>query len=340
MTALDAHVHVIVPEMARSAVHSDAWRPLVERRRGRQEVEVSGRRILSAVDEFVDLDLILATLTSRGTGSALLCPWVALLFETLDGDEALRRCRMQNAGLLRLHQAQPERVHVLGAVPLQTPERAAAELRDVMAMPGFAGVEIPASVGGEPLGDPRFEPFWAAAEELDALVFVHPTTRAFREPVFDDHYLWNLVGNPFETTLAAAHLVLSGTMARHPGLRVLLAHGGGAALALRGRLRHAQRTVAAAGAADAPAADTQIRERFLFDSVTHDPQVLADLVAAVGAERVLLGSDYPFDMADRDPVGTVRAAGLSSEEQQALLSGNARRELRVEPQQPRGGNRA
>ena len=327
MTALDAHVHVIVPELARTSAHPEDWRPLIERRDGAQEIELGGRRIRSAVDEFSDLDTILATLAGRGIGAALLCPWVALLFERLEVDVALERCRLQNAGLAAMHAHEPERVRLLGSVPLQDPQLAAAELTALMAVPGFVGVEVPASVAGRPLGDPALEPFWAAAEESDALVFVHPTTRAFSDPVFDDHYLWNLVGNPFETTLAAAHLVLSSTMARHPRLRVLLAHAGGTILALRGRLRHAQQTVTAANTAPAPAVDAQILERFLFDTVTHDARLLGDLVATVGADRVLLGSDYPFDMADPDPRATVAAAGLTAAQQEALLSGNAAREL-------------
>ena len=332
MIAFDAHAHVIVPELVRTGADQDRWRPMIERRDGRQTIELDGRRIGSAVDEFSDLDLILATLEGRGVGGVLLCPWVALLFGELDAAEALERCRLQNRGLAGLHRRRPDRVRVLGAVPLQDPELAAAELAQIMATPGFAGVEVTASLGGHYLGDPRFDPFWAAAEACDALVFVHPATRAFTEPVFDDHYLWNLVGNPFETTLAAAHLVLSGTIARHPRLRVLLAHAGGAILALRGRLRHAQVAVAAAGppdgpAPDAPAADALIVERFLFDTVTHDPRLLRDLVATVGAERVLLGSDYPFDMADPDPVTTVRDAGLTAADEHALLAGNAAREL-------------
>jgi hypothetical protein len=100
--------------------------------------------------------------------------------------------------------------------------------------------------------NPSLEPFWAAAEQHDALVFVHPTTRGFPGAVFDQYYLWNLVGNPFETTIAAAPLVLSGTIARHQRVRVMLAHGGGALLALSGRIRHGQATVRAAG----PAATT------------------------------------------------------------------------------------
>ena len=187
-------------------------------------------------------------------------------------------------------------------------------------------MEITASVGGDYLGDPRFEPFWAAAEATGALVFVHPTTRGFADPVFERHYLWNLVGNPMETTIAAADLIMGGTLERHPGLRILLAHAGGAIVALRGRLRHGHRAVAAAGVSLDVSPD-ELVGRFLFDTITHDPALLRALVDLVGADRVLLGSDYPFDMADADPVGTVRAAGLSPAEEEAVLGGNAARLL-------------
>ncbi len=105
---------------------------------------------------------------------------------------------------------------MLGAVPLQDPELAAGELVELMTGGAFAGVEVTTSVNGDYLGDRRFEPFWSAAEQCDALVFVHPTTRGFALPVLDRHYMWNLVGNPIETTIAAADLVLGGTMVRHP----------------------------------------------------------------------------------------------------------------------------
>ncbi len=215
---------------------------------------------------------------------------------------------------------------MLGTVPLQDPALAAAELSALMGSGAFAGVEVAASVGGTYLGDPRFEPFWAAAERTGALVFVHPTTRGFAEPVLDDYYLQNLVGNPMETTLVAAHMVLAGVMERHPELRVLLAHGGGAILALRGRLRRGHEAVGAAGGGLRGPPDASIR-RFLFDTVTHDPAVLRTLVETVGADRVMLGSDYPFAMADPLPVETVRAAALSDDEQTAVLGGNAERFL-------------
>jgi aminocarboxymuconate-semialdehyde decarboxylase len=333
MTAIDAHAHVIVPELLRGAAPGEAWRPSVSRVDGRQVVELGGRRITSAVDEFVDADVILAGLESRGLTGALLCPWVPLLFGDVEPAEALERCRLQNRGLARLRTSSPERLSVLGAVPLQDPELAAAELEALMGGGGFAGVEVTASVNGTYLGDPRFDPFWSAAQSTRALVFVHPTTRGFPDPTFAEHYLWNLVGNPMETTLAAAHMVLSGTMTRHGDLRVLLAHGGGAIVALSGRLRHGQSAVAAAGPppGDPELSADRATRRFLFDSVVHDPQLLRALIEAVGADRVLLGSDYPFDMADRDPVATVRATGLDEDAQAAVLHKNAERELRRVP---------
>jgi aminocarboxymuconate-semialdehyde decarboxylase len=341
--AIDAHAHVIVPELLRDAAPGEAWRPSVIRIDGRQVVELHGRRITSAVEEFVDVEVILANLEGRGMTGALLCPWVPLLFSDIEPAEALERCRLQNRGLARLRARSPERISVLGAVPLQDPELAAAELDELMAGGEFAGVEVTASVNGTYLGDPRFDPFWATAERTDALVFIHPTTRGFPAPIFAEHYLWNLVGNPMETTLAAAHMVLAGTMARHRELRVLLAHGGGAIMALSGRLRHGQSAVAAAGPSPEDpefSADRVIR-RFLFDSVVHDPQLLRALIEAVGADRVLLGSDYPFDMADRDPVASVRAARLDDEAQAAVLAGNAARELRRGVRVPGpGGSRA
>lgn len=312
MGPIDVHAHVIVAEMLAAP-----GGPRVAWEHGRQVVTFQGRSIHSAVDEFVELDAILATQARRGIEHTLLSPWVALL---------CRDCRAQNDGLARLRAQAPDRVSVLGTVPLHEPQAACAELERLMASGEFAGVEVPASVDGAYLGDPRFSRFWAAAEATGALVFVHPTTRGFADPVFERHYLWNLVGNPFETTIAAAQLVMSGTMERHPALRVLLAHAGGAIVSLRGRLRHGQRAVRAA-ASELLVSPHEIVGRFLLDTITHDPALLHVLVALVGPDRVLLGSDYPFDMADADAVGTVHAARLPAQDERAVLAGNAARLL-------------
>jgi aminocarboxymuconate-semialdehyde decarboxylase len=282
----------------------------------------------SVVEEFVELDAILAAQERRGIDHTVLSPWVALIAGpgVISPVEAARRCELQNEGLARLRARSPDRVSVLGAVPLEDVPEAVRVLEALMRSGAFAGIEVPASVGGRYLGEVCFEPFWEAAAEFGALVFVHPTTRGFDAPVFAEHYLWNLVGNPFETTIVAAQMVMAGIMERHPGLRVLLAHGGGAIIALGGRLGHGHRHVGAARGALLQSPEQSIG-RFLFDSVTHDAALLHSLVDTVGAEHVLLGSDYPFDMGDPDPLGTVRGAGLGRADERAVLSGNAERLL-------------
>jgi aminocarboxymuconate-semialdehyde decarboxylase len=322
----DIHAHVIVPEITRDAAPDEEWRPLVRRDDGAQVVEVAGRGVRSMIEEVVDLDGILTAQDQAGVDRVVLCPFVPLLYYDVEPDEGLRRCRIQNHGLTRLVRANPERVAALGAVPLQDPELAASELRTLMAAGELSGVEIAASVRGTYLGDDRFEPFWAAAAETNAVVFIHPTTRGFDASVFGEYYLWNAVGNPMETTVTAAHMVLAGVFERHPDLRVVLAHGGGALLALRGRLRHAHEVQPPARARLTASPEESIK-RFYFDTVVHDRALLRALVDFAGPEHVLLGSDYPFDMGDLRPAEIVRAAGLMPEVEAAILSRNAERLL-------------
>jgi aminocarboxymuconate-semialdehyde decarboxylase len=322
LTVVDVHAHVIVPEVLRDAGPDEGWRPRVRRDGDHQVVEVDGREVRSAVREWVDLDAIIADQDAAGTDVVVLAPWVVLLGYEAEPQEGLRRCRIQNEGLARLVERRPDRVAALGALPLQEPRLAARELRALMAEGVLPGVEVAASVRGAYLGDGAFEPFWAAAEETGAVVFVHPTTRGFPAPVFTEHYLWNAVGNPLETTVTAAHLVLTGTMERHPGLRVVLAHGGGTILALRGRLRHAHSFQPQARSALRESPEDSLR-RFHYDSVVHEPGLVRALVETVGAQRVLLGSDHPFDMGDLRPADTVRAAGLGAADEAAVLGGNA-----------------
>jgi aminocarboxymuconate-semialdehyde decarboxylase len=319
---VDAHAHVIVPEMLRDAAPGEAWRPRVWRDGEHQVFEVGGREVRSAVREWCDLERILAEQDAAGTDVVVLSPLVLLLGYDAEPADGLERCRLQNAGLARMVHEGGGRVAALGAVPLQDPALGAEELRALMDEGVLGGVEIAASVRGDFLGHDRFAPFWAAAEETGALVFIHPTTRGFDAPVFGEHYLWNAVGNPLETTVTAAHLVMTGTMERHPGLRIMLAHGGGAILALRGRLRHAHSFQPQARARLTEPPEASLR-RFLYDTVVHDPGLLRALVETVGAEHVLCGSDHPFDMGDLRPADTVRAAGLEPAAEAAVLGGNA-----------------
>jgi aminocarboxymuconate-semialdehyde decarboxylase len=334
---IDTHAHIIVPEITRDAAPREAWRPRVVWQDGQQIIEFAGKRIKSAIREFVHIEAILEAQTSAGMDRVLLCPWVSILRYDADADEGLRSGRIQNQAIAQLAQKYPDRVRGLGTVPLQDPELAARELEALMEEPGMHGVEVAASVprpepgrrGSVYLGDDRFRPFWAAAEATGALVFIHPTTYGFDLSVFNDYYLWNAVGNPLETTITAAHLIMAGVMEAHPRLKVLLAHGGGAILSLRGRLRHAHsfQPQAKARLKESP---EQSLKRFYFDTLTHDPDLLRALVDYVSPDRVLLGSDYPFDMGVARPTEMVQALGLSADDEAKILGGNAARLLGLE----------
>jgi aminocarboxymuconate-semialdehyde decarboxylase len=290
---VDAHAHVLVPGLGAD----------VEWRDGTQIVSYNGREIRSALREFCDVARIVEEQDRAGVDVVVLAPWVNLC-----GVEVER----QNEALASYVS---DRVWALGTADT------ADQLVEVMRDGRLCGVEIPAAA----LGDETRDDFWSAAEETGALVFVHPSTRGFALPVMETHYLWNTLGNPFETTVNAAVFVLNGTADRHPNARILLAHGAGVLPALRGRLAH-EAEVHGTGI-DVPAA---IR-RFYIDTVVHDADVLRGLVDFFGADRVLLGSDYPFDMGVGRPAEVVRALQLSAAQEAAILGGNARRLLQEIP---------
>jgi aminocarboxymuconate-semialdehyde decarboxylase len=290
---VDAHAHVIVPGLGAD----------VEWTAGTQVVRHGGREIRSALREFSDVARIVEEQDKSGVDVVVLAPWVNLC-----GVEVER----QNEALASYVS---DRVWAFGTA--ETPDQLVELMRDGR----LCGVEIPASF----LADDSFEDFCSAAEETGALVFVHPSTRGFALPVMEEHYLWNTLGNPFETTVSAARFILSGAADRHPDARILLAHGGGVLPALRGRLAH-EAQVHATGI-DVRAA---IR-RFYVDTVVHDVEVLRGLVELFGADHVLLGSDYPFDMGVELPAAIVRALQLSADDEAAILGGNARRLLQEIP---------
>src|SRR5215472_3487771 len=320
---VDVHCHVIVEEMTAQAVPEN-WRPAVRRENGQYRLAFRGRDISSVVSEFTDVEEMLGAAVATGVDHLLLSPWISLVPTEAEPAEARTVCEVHNAALAAITAAHAGRVSAVGAVVLQDPPLAAGQVAELMAS-GLAGVEIPASVAGRYLGDDFFLPFWAAAEDSGALVFIHPTTRGFGVPALDGYYLWNSVGNPMETAIAAAHMAMAGVLDRHPRLRVLLAHGGGALPVVRGRLRRAFAVRPEARARITSGPDTALR-RFYYDTVTHDHDLLADLVRYASAGHVLLGSDRPFDMGTDDPVGEVRALGLGDIEE-LVLGGNAARLL-------------
>jgi aminocarboxymuconate-semialdehyde decarboxylase len=319
---IDAHCHVIAAEMMSSGVAAD-WRPAVTREDGRQVVGFRGRQIRSVVGEFTDTEAMLAEAAGAGVEHLLLSPWINLVPVDAAIDEARTVCQVQNEALAKLTAAHPRQLSAVGAVPVQDSALAARDITELVTIPGLCGVEIPSSVAGRYLGDEYFLPFWEAAEAAGALVFIHPSTRGFGLPALDGHYLWNSVGNPLETAVTAAHIAVAGVLERYPRLRILLAHGGGALPVVRGRLRRAFAVRPEARAQTMAGPDQSLR-RFYYDTVTHDHDLLADLVRYAGPEQVLLGSDRPFDMGTDHPVEEVRALRLGGDEE-LVLGGNAAR---------------
>lgn len=320
---VDAHCHVIVPEITARSVPEN-WRPVLGTEDGRPSVWFRGRPLTSVLSEFSDTGLMLDAAARTGVSHLLLSPWISLVPVDAAAGPARLVCQVQNEALARLVAGQPGRLSAVGVVPVQDPGLAAQELPGLLAA-GLRGVEVPSSVGGRYLGDDFFLPFWEAAAGTGALVFIHPTTRGLGIPALDDYYLWNSVGNPLETAITAAHIAMAGVLERFPPLRVLLAHGGGALPIVRGRLRRAYALRPEAAARITKGPDASLR-RFYYDTVTHDADLLTGLVRYAGPEQVLLGSDRPFDMGTDHPVDEVRGLGLGPETE-LILGGNAGRLL-------------
>jgi aminocarboxymuconate-semialdehyde decarboxylase len=255
----------------------------------------------------------------------VLSSWIDLTAYALPGERGARYARMFNEALAGVAATHPDRFRALCTVPLQSPAAAAAELRYAVSQLGMVGVEIATTVAGRELDGPELEPFWSAAEELRCLVLLHPCASLHGRGV-SRYFLGNLVGNPAETTIALGHLVFGGVFERHPGLRLCAVHGGGFAPYQIGRWDHAFYRNARGAAAHLTRPPSHWVTRLYHDTVLHSPRSLRMLIDLVGPGQVVMGSDYPFEMGDADPLATIAAVpGLSEQDRQLVLSGNLAR---------------
>ena len=324
--SIDVHAHV-VPAEALGAIERGGGRYGIEllRRDGLPAVRVAGDEPLAIRGDLVDVARRLAAMDRTGVSTQILSSWVNLLAYTLDGAAGQRFCRMFNEALAGLVEAHPGRFLALASAPLQAPRRAADELRHAVGRLGLVGAEIATTVDGTELDDRGLDPFWSAAQELGAIVLVHPM-----DPRLGGsgarYFLGNAVGRPAETTIAAAHLILGGVLEHFQRLRICLVHGGGFLPYQRGRLDRAYLAKPELAAVNLSRAPSVWLRQLYYDTVVHDPEVLAWLVGFAGADHVLLGSDYPFEMGDPDPVATVRSvAGLDERQRRLILRGNLER---------------
>jgi aminocarboxymuconate-semialdehyde decarboxylase len=242
-------------------------------------------------------------------------------------ERGARLARIVNDTMSEAHLAYPDRFVGCAALPVQDPAFALRELDRAAELRGIRAVYLPTSLEGRELSDPALLPLYARCEALHLPVLLHPVAVIGAERL-QGYYLRNLLGNPFDTAVAAAQLVFGGVLDRHPSLEVVLPHGGGALPYLAGRLEHGQKVRPETRDAARRPFHEYLR-RFHYDTVTHSPEALRYLVDRVGADRVMLGSDYCFDMGYERPREIVMNLGLRPADREKILGANAARLLGV-----------
>jgi aminocarboxymuconate-semialdehyde decarboxylase len=323
---IDVHAHV-VPEEFIDRV-SASGRPgftASKQAGGSARIQTGERaRPSTVMHGLYSVDERLRTMDEEQVAVQVLAPPASTVNTRFPEDDAIWVTEALNASISDLVAEHSDRFLGLGGVPLQAPERAAELLRKAVEQQGLKGALIAATPGPDrDLDEAALEPFWAAAESLGAWIFIHPQA-GVRSPRFDQYHLSNLIQNPLDTTIAAAHLIFGGVMQRHPGLRVCLAHGGGLLPYDVGRLSHGYEAEAEVRVALTESVEDSFR-RFYYDTVTHSSAVLKFLIDSVGIEHVLLGTDYPYTMGDSRPLATIDGAALSGDETALVHRGNAER---------------
>jgi aminocarboxymuconate-semialdehyde decarboxylase len=330
MTTYDVHAHCaptgLLDELARDGARFGIEQVMTDR--GRALRFAGGVTTPPMRDDFDDLAHRIASMDAARVDVQLLSTWIDLSAYSLPRDLGVAYSRWFNDLLAETVASRPGRFLGLCTVPLQAPDAAADELRRCVGELGMVGVEIATTVAGRDLDDPDLDPFWAAAAELRCPVLLHPYQSLAGRGV-SRHFLGNLAGNPAESTLAIAHMIFGGVLDRFPDLRPVMVHGGGFAPWQSGRWDRGFEAVGhltrKAGLATRP---TELLRRVHFDTVLHDPAVVALLIRWAGAERVVVGSDYPFPMGDLTPVDTLdRVEGLDDEARRMILGGNVERLL-------------
>jgi aminocarboxymuconate-semialdehyde decarboxylase len=270
--------------------------------------------------EFHEIEALTDALPQRGADAAIVSPAPPLFGYGLPEADQVAAARAVNDGVASVVSAGGGRLAGFGTLPLGHPDAAVAELERIVAELGLGGAEVGTHAGDRWLDDPDLQPVLAAAERLGAVLFVHPYYTGPKQGL-EDLYLTNLVGNPLDTGVCAARLILSGALDRHPDLRVMLAHGGGYLPYQAGRLAHGNAVRPELGRCELP--PTEYLRRFAYDSIVFSAQALRFLVDLVGSDRVVYGSDEPFDMRGASAPSQLRRAGLSARERADVVGGTA-----------------
>jgi len=319
---VDCHTHILGEEaMRRLARESPKVAPVMTARGDPAcRLTIDGAVVQDPFPrELWDTEQRLRDMDAHGVDTQVLAPTVFTFFYQHEPALGLSCAALQNDEIAAEIKRHPGRFLGLGGVPLQAPELAAQELRRAMTTLGLRGAMIGTHVRGRNLDDPALAPFWAEAETLGAFIFIHPHGGAGAERL-GAYYLKNLVGLPFETTIAGASLVFGGVLERHPDLKICLSHGGGFLPYQAGRFRHGfdVRPEAKVNLKGPPEASIA---RLYYDTILHSKPTLEFLISSAGADHVLLGSDYPFDMGNLDCIARVEALAIAAEQRDLILGG-------------------
>jgi aminocarboxymuconate-semialdehyde decarboxylase len=307
---IDAHAHWFPPE----------WAQLNE-----PDGRLQGNGSMN-VPALKSLDARLKTMDEQGVDVHALSHPTQYVYQA-PPERGLLVARIFNDACSAAHLAHPQRFVGLAMLPMQAPDLALRELERAAALPGMRGVHLATNVAGRNLDDASFLPVYAACEKLRWPLFLHPSNTLGGDRT-GRYYLSNLLGNPYDTGVAAASLVFGGAMDRFPSLQVMLPHAGGTFPWLIGRLDRGVAVRRELAQMKQPA--SAYLRRFHYDTIAHDPRIMTALVRLVGADRVVLGSDYNFDMGYPRPVEFVdRLAGLAAGEREMILGANAARLLRL-----------
>ena len=274
-----------------------------------------------------NLEVRLKDMDACGIDVQVLSPSPGQYYYWAEPEIALEGCKLTNDGIADAVAKHPKRFVGLGNVPLQSSELAVRELRRCVKQLGLKGVELSTNINGRELADPEFLPFFAAAEELGILIFIHPLGFSHGQRL-SEHYLNNLIGNPLESAIAVGHLIFGGVLDRYPGLKICVAHGGGYLPTYWGRMDHAYRVRADCRQHISREPSSYLKQLY-FDTLVFDRAHLDFLVKTYGADHLMLGTDYPFDMSEPDPVGF--HAHLAEDDRNRIVGGTALAVLGVDP---------
>ena len=311
---IDFHSHVI-PETIIAAMRADPERyaTRIEETDGRRYL-VRGKLRLELLAEFSVAEAKVESMDRKGIEISVISPGPQVFFYNLKEADGIEAARLVNDGVAGMAARNPRRLRAMATLPMQNADAAIAEMERVVREHHFKGIELATLAPGGELADAKYRPLLRRAQELKLTVFTHPNTIGAAGRL-DCYYLTNLIGNPLETTIMVANLMFSGALDELPRLKILLAHGGGFVPYQIGRFVHGHKVRPETRANSASSAK-ELLKRFYFDTITHDPQALRYLIDLVGAERIVVGTDSPFDMGDENPRSTLM--GLSPGEAQTL----------------------